>query len=65
VLDEHFLTDTGSLANGPPTEHARTHASLCHDQIASDMWEDYNRERIGRGGAGNHRTTSTVVALVP
>jgi hypothetical protein len=49
VLDEHFLTDTGSLANGPPTEHAHTHVSLCHDQIASEMWEDYNRERIRRG----------------
>ncbi|KAG2062952.1 hypothetical protein BDR04DRAFT_988490, partial [Suillus decipiens] len=49
VLDEHFLTDTGSLANGPPTEHACTCASLHCDQIASEMWEDYNRERIQRG----------------
>ncbi|KAG1726741.1 hypothetical protein EDD22DRAFT_739407, partial [Suillus occidentalis] len=49
VLDAHILTDTGNLANGPPTEHARTRASLHRDQIASEMWEAYNRERIQRG----------------
>jgi hypothetical protein len=49
VLDAHILTDTGNLANGPPTEHARTRASLRRDQIASEMWEAYNRERIQRG----------------
>jgi hypothetical protein len=46
VLDVHILTDTGNLANGPPTEQARTRASLHRDQIASEMWEAYNRERI-------------------
>jgi len=49
VLDEHILTDTGSLANGPPTEQARTCANLCCDQIAREMWKDYNEERIRRG----------------
>lgn len=49
VLDAHILTDTGNLANGPPTEQARTRASLRRDQIASEMWEAYNRERIQRG----------------
>lgn len=49
VLDEHLLTDTGSLADGPPTEQARTRASLRRDQIASEMWEDYNKERVRRG----------------
>ncbi|KAJ8586024.1 hypothetical protein M405DRAFT_744277, partial [Rhizopogon salebrosus TDB-379] len=50
VSDERFTTDTGNLANGPPsTEQACTHASLRRDQIASEMWEDYNRERVRRG----------------
>ncbi|KAG2742872.1 hypothetical protein P692DRAFT_20697518, partial [Suillus brevipes Sb2] len=49
VLDAHILTDTGNLANGPPTEQARTRVSLRRDQIASEMWEAYNRERIQRG----------------
>ena len=49
VSDERFTTDTGNLANGPPTEQARTHASLRRDQIAGEMWEDYNRERVRRG----------------
>jgi hypothetical protein len=49
VLDVHILTDTGNLANGPPTEQACTRASPRHDQIASEMWEAYNRERIQRG----------------
>ena len=50
VLDEHLLTtDTGSLADGPPTEQARTRANLHRDQIASEMWEDYNKERVRRG----------------
>jgi len=46
VLDVHILTDTGNLANSPPTEQAHTRASLHRDQIASEMWEVYNRERI-------------------
>jgi hypothetical protein len=49
VSDERFTTDTGNLANGPPTEQARTRASLRRDQIAGEMWEDYNRERVRRG----------------
>ena len=49
VLDEHILTDTGSLANGPPTEQARTRANLRRDQIAREMWKAYNEERIRRG----------------
>jgi hypothetical protein len=49
VSDERFTTDTGNLANGPPTEQACTRASLHCDQIAGEMWEDYNRERVRRG----------------
>ncbi|OJA11827.1 hypothetical protein AZE42_11404 [Rhizopogon vesiculosus] len=49
VLDEHLLTDTRSLADGPPTEQAHTCADLRRDQIASEMWEDYNKERVQRG----------------
>lgn len=50
VLDEHLLTaDTGSLADGPPTEQARTRANLHRDQIAGEMWEAYNKERVRRG----------------
>src|SRR6267154_5018847 len=49
VLDEHILTDTGSLADGPPTKQVRTRANLRHDQIAREMWKDYNEERIRRG----------------
>jgi hypothetical protein len=40
---------TGTLAEGPPTEAARTHAHEHRDQIAQQTWEDYLVERLHRG----------------
>lgn len=58
VLDEHLLTDTGSLADSPPTEQARSRANLRRDRIAGEMWEDYNKERVRRGAQAITETLS-------
>jgi hypothetical protein len=44
--------DTGTLAEGPPTDEARTRSHDRREAIALHMWEDYNaiqRERQERG----------------
>jgi hypothetical protein len=43
---EHY---TGALAEGPPSNEARTRAHDCRDAIARQMWADYNRVRQERG----------------
>jgi hypothetical protein len=47
--DEWAPYYTGTLADGPPTEAARTRAHERRDQIAQSMWEDYLDERRRRG----------------
>lgn len=41
--------DVGTLAEGPPTAEARTRAHRHRDEIALQMWEDYNLTRQQRG----------------
>jgi hypothetical protein len=43
---EHY---TGAVAEGPPSDEARTHAHDCCDAIVCQMWADYNRVRQERG----------------
>jgi hypothetical protein len=40
--------DTGTLAEGSPTDEACTHLHDRHEAIALHMWEDYNAIRWER-----------------
>jgi hypothetical protein len=40
---------TSTLAEGPPSDEARTCAHDCRDAIACQMWADYNRVQQERG----------------
>jgi hypothetical protein len=41
--------DSGTLADGPPTEAACIHAHDVCDEISQSMWDDYLAERQHRG----------------
>jgi len=43
--------DSGTLADGPPTEAACIRAHDVHDEIAQSMWGDYLAERQRRGAS--------------
>jgi hypothetical protein len=49
-LDIHQpMYDAGVLAEGPPSNEARNHAHERRDEIARQMWEDFNNVRAHRG----------------
>ncbi|KAG2039889.1 hypothetical protein BDR03DRAFT_859121, partial [Suillus americanus] len=43
------LSDTGTLAEGAPTEESHTRSHNCRETIAHHMWADYNTVRQERG----------------